>query len=187
MEPKDVLAFWFADGMQGRWFRSTPELDEQIYTRFRPLWRQAAHGELDHWSQNAEGALALVIVLDQFPLNMFRGKPECFASETKAVQTTLDAIAAGLDQNLEDDHKTFLYMPLMHSEDLAHQETSVRLFEAAGLEASARFARHHRDRPDALVRADAMARGTAASRPCSSPPGRLHRVPRGTAGLRRRE
>ncbi len=145
MDPKDVLAFWFADGMQKRWFRSTPELDEQIRTRFESLWHRAANGEYDHWSASAEGALALVVVLDQLPLNMYRGTPKAFATEAKAVQIALDAVDAGLDQQLENDHQAFLYMPLMHSEDRSHQDRAVQLFEAAGLVANARFARHHRD------------------------------------------
>jgi len=145
MNPNDILAFWFADGMERRWFRSTPELDEQIRTRFEKLWHQAANAELDYWSLSPEGALALVIVLDQLPLNMFRGQSAAFATEAKAIQVTLDAIAAGLDQQLEGNRQAFLYMPLMHSEHLDHQETAVRLFESAGLEANARFARHHRD------------------------------------------
>jgi uncharacterized protein (DUF924 family) len=144
-QPQDVLDFWFADGMQRRWFRATPALDAEIRGRFEAPWRAAAAGHLDHWSQNAAGALALVILLDQFPLNMFRGEARAFATEARAVAVTLDAVDRGLDAELEGPRLAFLYMPLMHSEDMAHQEASVRLFEAAGLEDNARFARHHRE------------------------------------------
>ena len=144
-QPREVLDFWFAEGMQRRWFRATPALDAEVRTRFEALWHEAATGSLDHWAAGADGALALVIVLDQFPLNMFRGEPRAFSTEGKAVAVTLDAVARGLDAELEGPRKAFLYLPLMHSEDMAHQEASVRLFEAAGLTENARFARHHRE------------------------------------------
>jgi uncharacterized protein (DUF924 family) len=145
MTAAEVLDFWFAEGMRGQWFRATPALDEAIRTRFEPAWQAAAGGEYDDWAQTASGALALVIVLDQFPLNMFRGQPRAFSSEQQAVVVTLAAIERGLDRQLSGDRLAFLYMPLMHSEDLTHQDLSVRLFEAAGLEENLRFARHHRD------------------------------------------
>lgn len=145
LQPQDVLDFWFADGMQRRWFRATPALDAEVRARFAGLWREAAAGRLDYWAQDADGALALVIVLDQFPLNMFRGEARAFSTEGKAVAVTHDALARGLDAGLAGPRLAFLYMPLMHSEELAHQEGAVRLFEAAGLTENARFARHHRE------------------------------------------
>lgn len=140
-----ILDFWFADGMDRRWFRSTPALDAEIRRRFEPAWRDAAAGRLDHWAGTAEGALALVILLDQFPLNMFRGTGEAFATEARAVRITRVAIDRGFDRALDGARLAFLYMPLMHSEVLADQEASVRLYEAAGLNENLRFARHHRD------------------------------------------
>jgi uncharacterized protein (DUF924 family) len=148
MNAHRVLDFWFADGMERRWFRSTPELDGEIRARFEAKWRRAAAGEFDDWTDSPDGTLALAILLDQFPLNMFRGQGRAFATEARAVAVTLDAVARGLDQALARERVAFLYMPLMHSEDLAHQDAAVRLFEMAGLESNARFARHHR----ALVR-----------------------------------
>jgi len=143
--PHDVIEYWFAEPMRSRWFRSTPDLDAQIRERFESVWQQATGGELSAWMQTAEGSLALAVVLDQFPLNMFRGQAGAFASEAQSIEVALHAIDRGFDRQLPGEQLAFLYMPLMHSEDLEHQERSVHLFEAAGLESNARFARHHRD------------------------------------------
>ena len=141
----DILEFWFSEPMRRRWFRSTPQLDEEIRERFEPLWQEAAAGGMTTWQQSAEGSLALAILLDQFPLNMYRDQARAFASEAQAIGVAQRAIAQGFDRQLRGDRVAFLYMPLMHSEDLAHQDLSVQLFEAAGLESNARFARHHRE------------------------------------------
>lgn len=145
MSPTAVLDFWFADGMERLWFRSNADFDEQVRQHFEAGWQQAAAGGLDDWAETAEGALALVIVLDQFPLNMFRNQPMAFSTESKAIAISKNAIDQGLDVDLQPKHKAFLYMPLMHSEALEDQERSVTLFEAAGLEDNLRFARHHHD------------------------------------------
>lgn len=141
----DILDFWYTPPMSGHWFSSTPAIDADIRTHYAALWQQAAQGNLDHWRQTPEGCLALCIVLDQFPLNMFRGEAKSFATEQQAVTVSKHAVAQGLDQQLPQAQLAFLYMPLMHSENLADQDESVRLFEAAGLEVNARFARHHRE------------------------------------------
>lgn len=142
-EPSQVLDFWFAPGMDKRWFRSTPALDAQIGGCFEPLWRLARDGALADWETSAEGALALVILLDQFPLNMFRNRPESFSTEAMARAVAARAIARGLDRELRGPALAFLYLPFMHSEDPADQARSVALFEAAGLTDNLRFARHH--------------------------------------------
>lgn len=141
----DIISFWFTQPMPRYWFRSTPELDSEIRRRFEATWEQAHAGGYHHWEESAQGCLALAIVLDQFPLNMFRGKAKSFASESQAIAVSLDAIDRGFDRQLNNDQLAFLYMPLMHSEQLVHQNESVRLFEQAGLESNARFACHHRD------------------------------------------
>ena len=145
MTPSDVLDFWFAEGMDKRWFNATPALDAEIRNRFEALWQAASKGDLDAWSETAEGTLALVIVLDQLPLNMFRNQPASFATEARAIAVTRHALASGFDRTLPKDQLAFLYMPLMHSERLADQDQAVALFEAAALEENLRFARHHRD------------------------------------------
>lgn len=143
--PDDILDFWYAENMRSRWFSSTPALDEEIRDRFEKLWTCAAEGKLEHWKNSAEGCLALVIVLDQLPLNMFRGEAKGFSTEQQAVEVGKYAISRGYDQSISSDRLAFLYMPLMHSENLADQDLAVRLFEQAGLEANLRFAKHHRE------------------------------------------
>lgn len=143
--PQNILDFWYAEEMQSRWFASTPALDAEILDKFGALWRSAAAGELDNWKETPAGCLALAIVLDQLPLNMFRGMAESFSTEQQAVETAKQAIRMGFDLRLPVERRAFLYMPLMHSESLADQELSVGLFEAAGLESNLRFARHHRE------------------------------------------
>jgi uncharacterized protein (DUF924 family) len=140
-----VLAFWFSGRVRSRWFHSTPQLDREIRERFEPLWRRADAGDLDHWGDTAEGALALAILLDQFPLNMYRGRPESFATEAAARAVADTAIARGLDRELNPEQQAFLYMPFMHSEALADQERSLELFSQPGLEHNRQWAGHHRD------------------------------------------
>ncbi|MEZ5536490.1 MAG: DUF924 family protein [Thiolinea sp.] len=142
--PQTILEFWYTPPMPEHWFRSTPAIDQLIRERFETIWQQAANGELENWKNTAEGCLALCIVLDQFPLNMYRGEARSFATEQQAVSVCKHAVAQGFDRQLPEERRSFLYMPLMHSENLADQDESVCLFEAAGLAENARFARHHR-------------------------------------------
>lgn len=143
--PQEILDLWYAPEMQSRWFASTPELDAAIREKYELLWRQAAEGKRDEWKETPEGCLALTIVLDQFPLNMFRGHAESFKTEQQAVATAKYAISMGFDRQLPTERRAFLYMPLMHSENLADQDLSVSLFAAARLENNLRFAQHHRE------------------------------------------
>lgn len=142
---REILTFWFSERVKPLWFRSTPEFDAELRERFFHTWEAAAAGEFDSWRQTPEGALALVIVLDQFPLNMFRGRPESFSTAEQALEVAAGAVEKGWDKELDSSQLAFLYMPFMHSENPEDQERSVALFEAAGLESNLRFARHHRD------------------------------------------
>lgn len=139
----ELLDFWFSETMKPRWFASTPELDQSMRERYEALWQYARDGGLNAWADTPDGALALVIALDQLPLNMFRGQPESFSTEQQAVLVARKAIEAGLDQQLPSDRRMFLYMPFMHSENLADQERAVVLFGAAGL--PTHWAEHHRE------------------------------------------
>jgi len=141
----DVLDFWFSERVRPLWFNSTPAFDRELTERFLTTYQAAAAGALDGWAATPEGALALVIVLDQFPLNMFRGRPESFATEAHARDVARRAIDNGFDQSLSGEQKGFLYLPFMHSEELRDQDRSVELYEKAGLEDSLRWARHHRE------------------------------------------
>lgn len=143
--PKTVLEFWFSATTRPRWFNSTKAFDEEMTTRFLATWTAAKAGELGDWCDTPEGALAMVIVLDQFPLNMFRDQPESFSTEAASRDVAAAAIDRGLDAGMTDEQKAFLYMPFMHSESLADQDRSVELFEAAGLSDSLKWARHHRE------------------------------------------
>lgn len=142
---REIVAFWFSERVQPMWFRSTAEFDKEVCERFLATWQAAGAGELESWRQIPEGALALVIILDQFPLHMFRGKAESFSTSEQALAVAEEAIEMGLDRTLEKTQLPFLYLPFMHSERLADQNRSVALFEAAGLEDNLRFARHHRE------------------------------------------
>lgn len=143
--PEDILTFWYSEPMKSHWFSSTPEIDALIADKYESLWQFAANGRLDTWQDSPEGCLALCIVLDQFPLNMFRGQATSFSTEQAAVNVAKAAIDQGFDQQLATEQLSFLYMPLMHSEHLQDQDLSVERFEAAGLAGNIRFAKHHRD------------------------------------------
>ncbi len=142
-EIRDLLDFWFSPRMRPCWFTSTPALDGEIRQRYESLWRRAAAGELDDWPGTPEGALALAIVFDQLPLNMYRGEATSFATESRAVAVSKQAVAQGLDRPLDADGCLFLYLPLMHSECLEDQDRSVELFRAAGMDT--RYPEHHRN------------------------------------------
>ena len=143
--PADILVFWFSEKVKPLWFNSTPEFDTQLKERYADIYHAALNGQLSEWQQTADGCVALVVILDQFPLNMYRGLPESFAGEARARDIVREAVSKGFDQQIPDEQKAFLYMPLMHSENIADQDLSVQLYEAAGLTENLRFANHHRD------------------------------------------
>ncbi len=143
--PQSIVEFWFSDKVQPLWFQSTPEFDTELRERFETAWQAAEQGRLDDWAETPEGALALVILLDQIPLNIFRGDARCFSTEAKSRDITNLAVERKLDKELTDEQKAFLYMPLMHSESMTDQDKAVALYEAAGLAGNLKFAQHHRD------------------------------------------
>jgi|GEM_PF-206620 len=143
--PADVLEFWLSGTTRKYWFNATEAFDREIRERFLETWRAAERGELSHWESSPEGAVALTIVLDQFPLNLFRGRPEAFSTEARAREVAGRAIDRGLDRELDGAHKGFLYLPFMHSEDLDEQNRCVALYQRAGLTDSLKWARHHRE------------------------------------------
>jgi uncharacterized protein (DUF924 family) len=142
---REIIDFWFSEEVRKLWFNSTPEFDVLLRERYLALWEQAVGGELDQWRQTAEGCLALAILLDQFPLNMFRGDARCFSSEALSRDVARDAIDGGFDRRLAVEQRAFLYMPFMHSETLADQQLALELFDQEGLEGNHRFAKHHHD------------------------------------------
>jgi len=142
---KQLIDFWFSEAVQPMWFNASSVFDAELRDEYYETYCAALSGELAHWADSAEGALALVICLDQMPLNMLRGQAESFAGEAPARQVAAAAIAQGLDRSLDNVQKSFLYMPYMHSEALCDQERALTLFEQAGLLDNLQWAKHHRD------------------------------------------
>ena len=143
IRPEDVLAFWREAG-PSRWFRKDEAFDAQFRTRFLAAHEAAASGELDEWSRSAEGALALLVLLDQFPRNAFRGTPRMFATDAKAREVAYAALEEGFDKEADTELRNFFYLPFMHSESLADQDLAVELTRALGDEPY-RYAVLHRD------------------------------------------
>lgn len=141
----DIINYWYSEKIQKCWFSSTPELDKEIKEQFEQAWVSAAAGELDEWQNSPEGCLALIIILDQLPLNMFRGQAKCFQTERKAIEVATKAINNAFDKRLSNDKLAFLFMPFMHSENIEEQELSVKLYKEYNLSSNLKFAQHHRD------------------------------------------
>ncbi|MDB5956630.1 DUF924 family protein [Ramlibacter sp.] len=139
----DVVKFW-RDAGPRRWFRHDEAFDAAFRERFLVAHEAAVAGELAEWGASAEGALALVLLLDQFPRNAFRETPRMYASDAQARQAAGAALAQGFDREVDDPLRQFFYLPFMHSEQLADLERCVALNRAQGGE-SLRYALHHRD------------------------------------------
>ena len=129
--PLDVLAFWRAAGPD-QWFSKNLAFDAEIAARFGELWRAAAEDRLAHWEATPEGALALVIVLDQFPRNMFRGQARAYEADAAARAIADRAIRRGFDRQMPQQERRFFYMPFMHSENPIDQERCMELARAYG-------------------------------------------------------
>jgi len=139
-----VVDFWRQAGPQ-KWFKKDEAFDAQFKARFEAAHEAAAGGALDAWAADAQGALALLLLLDQFPRNVFRNSPRTYATDGQALAIARQAVDAGLDRQIDDPAlRAFFYLPFMHSESLADQDRSVQLCQHAGPE-NLRFAKHHRD------------------------------------------
>ncbi len=143
MDYQEIIDFWFSEQTKPLWFNSTSEFDAQLKENYLTVYTEAKDLKLKSWQSNPLGALALVIILDQLPLNMFRGQPQSFATEALSREVAEQAMSQGFDAELTTEQKAFLYMPYMHSENLADQEQSLILFNQEGLESNYRFAQHH--------------------------------------------
>jgi uncharacterized protein (DUF924 family) len=142
--PSGILAFWREAG-RARWYKRNDAFDAEVGRRFFPLWKRATAGELASWEESDEGALALIIALDQFPRNMFRGTPEAFASDALARDVARRAIARGVDRRIDPILLEFLYLPFMHSEHLPDQLHCIALFQDADNAENLKYAREHAD------------------------------------------
>lgn len=142
----EVLTFCVERTPTDAWFRQDDRFDEEIGHRFEAPHLEAAAGALDHWRESPRGCVALCILLDQVPRNIYRGTPRAFATDPAAREVTRHALARGFDRALSDRERLFLYLPLEHSEDIADQEDCVRLMAELGEDPGwAGFARRHRD------------------------------------------
>jgi uncharacterized protein (DUF924 family) len=142
--PRDVLAFWRAAG-HDKWFEKDAAFDSEIAVRFFAVWHAAAAGKLAKWEETAEGALALVIVLDQFPRNMFRGQARAYESDALARAVGGRAIGRGFDQQVPHDERQFFYLPYEHSENPADQVRNLELARRHCDEEYTRYAEQHAD------------------------------------------
>lgn len=145
MEYAVVLNHWFQELQPSQWFKAEPEVDSAIRIRFGAVYEAAAEGRLASWRHVPEGRLAEILVLDQFPRNMFRGRPESFATDRLALRLAQEAVANGADQKLTTTQRAFLYMPYMHSESRADHLEAVRLFSQPGLEFNLKYEIAHKN------------------------------------------
>ena len=140
----EIVTFWRTAGPK-KWFEKDAALDDEIRRRFLAAHEAAAAGTLSAWEQNAEGTLALLILLDQFPRNMFRGQRRAFATDPLARAIAAGALLKGFDAQVPVEMRGFFYLPFMHSEDLADQERCVALYQAAGDADGLKWAQEHAD------------------------------------------
>lgn len=142
----EILDFCFADDVVPHWFAKDPAFDRRVEERLLPDHERAAAGALDSWQASAEGCLALCMLLDQVPRNLFRGDPRSYATDAKARAVTHEALERGFDRELPQIQRVFLYLPLEHSELLAEQQLSVQLIGKLDQDPRWRdYALRHRD------------------------------------------
>ncbi|BDA86169.1 hypothetical protein Sa4125_37110 [Aureimonas sp. SA4125] len=142
-DPQTIIDFWREAGPD-RWFFADADFDSLIRQRFLDIYERAALGELDSWTEEPNGALALVLLLDQFPRNMFRGHRRMYQTDAKALHLAREALARGDHLAVGDDVNQFLVLPLMHAEDLAMQDACVALMEEVDPD-NLSFAHEHRE------------------------------------------
>jgi len=127
--PSEIISFWQDEVGPKGWYIVDAALDQKIRDRYLDFWLDVRAGEYDDWCGKAEEALAMLIAIDQFPRNMFRGSGDSFATDSKARCIAKRSIFSGHDQNIEEPMRQFFYLPLMHSEVLADQDTCMRMYK----------------------------------------------------------
>ena len=142
--PKDVITFWTEAG-PALWFAENRDFDARLRWSFFGAQQAAARGDLDEWQTTPEGALALILLLDQFPRNIFRGLARAFASDAKALAVAHRAIEADFDAQYEPPLRRFFYLPMMHAEDLAEQDFCIEKCRACGDDDGVKFGLIHRE------------------------------------------
>ena len=141
--PEEIVRFWFEALSPKAWYRAPANVDAEITARFGETYEALKDAVPPGWLDDPEGVLAAILVLDQFPRNMFRGAPQAFATDARALALSMRAIAEGLDMKLPPEKRCFVYIPFQHSEDLAVQRRSLELFTALGNPENLDFARRH--------------------------------------------
>jgi uncharacterized protein (DUF924 family) len=127
VDPEEVLTFWFAQARTSQWYADDRNFDAEIRRRFLATHEAACSDQLDQWRNTPRSLLALIIVLDQFPRNMFRGSARAFATDALALTLTKEGIKKAFDRTLRGAELDFFYMPLMHSESLSDQKVLIEL------------------------------------------------------------
>ncbi len=140
--PDEVIDFWREAGPE-KWFSKDEAFDQVCRDRFLHTYEAAARGDLNEWELTPNGALAVILLLDQFPRNMFRGTRRAYATDHAALMTADRAVERGHDQRVDPAFRRFFYLPFMHSESVRHQERSVALNESWGDPDSMKWAHHH--------------------------------------------
>ena len=140
----DIINFWFKEITPKQWWVKDLDFDKLIKSRFLEIYKSAAQGELVNWRNQAMSSLAEIIILDQFPRNMFRDSAQAFATDPLAVCLTQVAVDKGFDQKLDPTMRAFLYMPLMHSESIEIHKSAELLFSAPGMESNYDFEIKHK-------------------------------------------
>lgn len=141
-----ILRFWLVEHGFDDWFKKSDAFDAAIRDRFLADVEAASRGDYDDWQRHADGALALIILLDQMPRNLFRGDPRAFATDAQAMEVARHAIASGFDTQQPVERRLFYYMPFEHCEDLDDQELCIKLMaERIGDDEFVRYAEMHRD------------------------------------------
>lgn len=126
---QDILNFWFVEAEPAQWFQTNLEFDHTIRERFSVVHEMAKKGLCNSWVSDAEGALALILVLDQFPRNMFRNTARAFESDEKALLVAKQTVHKGYDQLLSPEKRFFIYLPFEHSENMNDQKRNIELFK----------------------------------------------------------
>ena len=142
---KDIINFWFNEIKPEKWWIKSVAFDKEIASKFSDIYNKAAKIELVSWRDKPFSSLAEIIILDQFPRNMFRDKKQAFATDTLAVCLSQTAVDKGFDKDLDADQRAFMYMPLMHSESAEIHKAAELLFSGQGMENYLKFELMHKE------------------------------------------
>lgn len=144
MKPEQVIQFWFEDTDPKLWFKKDHEFDQKVRVLFLDTYKETRAGKNSNWRKEPDGRLAEIIVLDQFPRNMFRDSSDAFSGDALALPLADEAVRVGDDQKIPIEKRAFIYMPFMHSEDKKAHEKAVQLFSQKGLENNLKYELAHK-------------------------------------------